>query len=157
MKKIFLLAVVLLGAASVEAQTNNDVLQVVNKDGSSKNVNVTNKTKITFDTKKMYVSDGSSTSSFFLSKMELMKFGQVTGIKDLTSDSKSKVRIAVNAEGCTLSNIPGGTKVVCLYSVSGSLIKQVAAAEPTTIGMKDLKTGVYIVRVGKEAFKVSHQ
>lgn len=156
MRKIILFAVAIMGTVALQAQNTNDQLQVVNHDGTSKSVTVTNATKITFDAQKMYVKNGTSTESFFLSKVELMKFGQTTGIGGLKSDATCKVKISATSDGFLLSNIPAGVKKVSLYGLSGSLIQEIAVSEPTKVGMGSLEKGVYVIRVGKEAFKVRH-
>lgn len=153
MKKILLFALVGLAAQGVWAD-DYKYLTVYDKNGNATDIELSKLQKITFTATDMVAKTDAGEQSFALANLLKMAFAQnPTPVEGVKAATDGKLQFA-NGSLVVGSDAKGETLAV--YAQDGALVMQQKVGENgAAVSLNALPKGVYVVRVGNTAIKVS--
>ncbi len=105
-------------------------------------------TKITFDGDNAVLHFGDDTESHDMNSV-MLTFSSLSGIDELIAYSFNGI-INDNIE---LGGIPAGTTIEIYDTIGKLLVSEKSVSDPTCINISLLKSGVYLLRAGKNCIK----
>ncbi|MDO4511714.1 MAG: T9SS type A sorting domain-containing protein [Bacteroidales bacterium] len=153
MKKIFalFLAVFALiqGAAASGIQDN---IIITTKDGSTVSYSLTSLPTASFEGTVFVFKAGDVTVNFPVDDIDNIAFGEPTAINDV---KQSHITFAVTATQIATSGLSAGDMVE-VFSIDGKNLASARADQDgaATVNISALSQGVYVVKAGKQTYKI---
>lgn len=134
----------------MHAMADNYAYLTIGQDGGETSIEVSQISKITFDTSNMIVhlSNGSQ-QEVSLSSLSKMFFSE-TGSQGITMMQAGQEKIKYE-DGCLRLQLADGERAY-IYNLKGEMVY--TANRSTEVTLDNLHKGVYIVRVGNETKKI---
>jgi hypothetical protein len=151
---LFFFALFGIGVLNVQSQSVS--LEIKNRDGSEKNIDINGLRKITFGNGIVILNYRSgSMENVVTSSIQKMVFASFTGFNDHLTDAETPVVYPNPAkEFISIKNIPGNSTKIIIYSITGSQMIQLQLyASNEMIDISHLSRGIYIIKVNNKALK----
>lgn len=150
MKKLFLSLLVALGIAAT-ASAADDALNLTMKNGTVHSFLLAEKPVITMGDGKLNVTTDNATATYDLYDVSQYAFGTSTGINDVSTSGN----FSRNGDNILFGGVEAKNVTVC--TLDGSCVNATVAAiaNGTTVSLSSLPSGVYIIKAGNVAIKIS--
>lgn len=151
---LFLFALYGMGIMNVQSQ--NVSLDIKNRDGSEKSIDVNSLRKITFGNGMIILNFRIGTiENVASSSVQKLVFTSFTGFNDIREDAKTPVVFPDPAiDFISLRNIPAGVVKIDIFSITGSQIIHLQNyTNDEIIDISHLTKGIYIIKVNNRALK----
>lgn len=157
MKKLYFILLGLSGLFSgVCAQTS---LMVISSDSAPATLLVSDSSRIQFGEGKMTVSEkGVLVNSFAINKIQELWFNLADDIKEVTRDGETQESLGLYRRGNRL--LVTGIHTNCtglLYNEEGLLLKKEVINEQKPFEMGNLRSGIYLLKVGRQTIKFNYR
>lgn len=150
MKKYLLSLLVALGFTAT-ASAADDALNLTMKNGTVHSFILAEKPVITMGDGKLNVTTDNATATYDLYDVSQYTFGTPTGIKGVSVAGK----ISRTGDNILFGGVEAKNITVCTLDGSSVNANVSADATGTTVSLSALPAGVYIVKVGSIAIKIS--
>ena len=147
-----ILTEVLLFAASTMSAAVGGTLTITTLDGIKQEVDLTNKPIITMNENELIVKLSNSELRYDIQKVADFRYTEITDVKTVVVKSSP-----MQQNGDQLRFVADGTSLnVRITNVAGVLINSfdVAAGTNENISLSNLATGIYLVTVNGETYKI---
>ena len=151
---LFLFALFGMGVTKVQSQTVS--LDIKNRDGSEKNIDVNSLRKITFANGMLILNYRiGSVENIVTSSIQKLVFTSFTGFNDLQVEPKTMIVFPnPTKKFISLKNIPDGNVKIVIFSISGSAMLTLQHyTNDEMIDISQLTRGIYIIKVNNQALK----
>lgn len=128
-------------------------LSVVQTDGTSVEVNLSDEFEAKFSEGNLIITGAPSEITIPVNKMKSWAFTSMSAIETVASDPTG-MDMSLNGKTLTLSNLPSSGCEITVYDAQGRLhVKKSEKSTTSILNLNHLETGVYFVSNGKSAFK----
>lgn len=152
---LLLAAALLVPMSSLWAADLVTTLIVLTKDNAQHQFALPDKPKVTFEGNNLLVTSDKTTASFALSDVVRFTYQDIdpSGIQEVYSKDTG---VSFEDGVLVISQIKANS-TVCVYSLDGRLVRQLAAKRAGTyrLNLSSLPFGVYLVKTGSLTYKIT--
>lgn len=152
---LLLAAALLVPMSSLWAADLVTTLIILTKDNAQHQFALPDKPKVTFEGNNLLVTSDKTTASFALSDVVRFTYQDIdpSGIQEVYSKDTG---VSFEDGVLVISQIKANS-TVCVYSLDGRLVRQLAAKRAGTyrLNLSSLSFGVYLVKTGSLTYKIT--
>jgi len=152
LKKLLISLLLLCSALCANAQAE---VTVVENNGTTSTIVVSNLGKIYFSAERMYIDAGEgSVSEFAVSDIRKMTFNTVTDIKNYKNEANMLLYPNPATNFFKIAAESEQTLHVQLFSLTGQLLTDTYCQTDEAVNISELQSGIYFVKVNGATFKL---